>query len=91
MKLYNIFQKWINRFRVKLDKKTGFYLHKRFGKNVYIRYPSHCVKKSDILWCCEKLFFCNYLPKDNDVVIDIGAGYGDEALYLAEESPIRPI
>lgn len=88
MKLYNSIKKRIDRLlKVKFDKVTGFYRHKRFGKDVYIRYPSHLAKDDDVLWLCKNLFFHHYLPKDNDVVVDLGAGYGDEALYIAEKSP----
>lgn len=73
--------------QVEFDKKTGFYRHKRFGQYVYIRHKTHLAKESDILWVCENLFFHHYCPKGNDVVVDLGAGYGDEALYLARQSP----
>lgn len=72
---------------VEFDKATGFYRHRRFGKYVYIRHRTHLERESDILWACENLFFHYYLPKNNDVVVDLGAGYGDEALYVADKSP----
>lgn len=88
MNLYNSIRKRIERLlQVEFDKATGFYRHKRFGKYVYIRHPTHLARESDVLWSCESLFFHHYLPKDNDVVVDLGAGYGDEALYIAEKSP----
>lgn len=88
MKLYNSIKKRIDRLlKVRFDKETGFYRHKRFGKYVYIRHSTHLAKDADILWLCENLFFHYYLPKDDDVVVDLGAGYGDEALYIAERSP----
>ncbi len=88
MKLFNSIEKRVSRLlQVKFDKSTGFYRHKRFGKWVYIRLPKHLAKESDILWVCENLFFHHYLPKGNDVVVDLGAGYGDEALYVASKSP----
>lgn len=88
MKLYNSIKKRIDRLlQVEFDKTTGFYRHRRFGKYVYIRHPTHLAKESDILWVCENLFFHHYLPANDDVVVDLGAGYGDEALYIAEKSP----
>lgn len=88
MKLYNSIKKRIDKLlKVRFDKETGFYRHKRFGKWVYIRHPKHLAKESDILWVCENLFFHHYLPKGDDVVVDLGAGYGDEALYVASKSP----
>lgn len=88
MKLYNSIRKRLARLLyVEFDKSTGFYRHKRFGKYVYIRHRKHLERESDILWACKNLFFHHYLPKDNDVVVDLGAGYGDEALYVASKSP----
>ena len=88
MKLYNSIKKRIDRlFQVRFDKETGFYKHKRFGKYVYIRHPTHLAKESDILWVCDNLFFHYYLPKDDDIVVDLGAGYGDEAIYISQKSP----
>ncbi|MDH5612956.1 MAG: FkbM family methyltransferase [Gammaproteobacteria bacterium] len=88
MNIYNSIRKRTDKFfRVKFDKITGFYRHDRFGKYVYIRHPSHLAKDDDILWRCEKLFFNYYQPKNDDVVVDLGAGYGDEALYIAGISP----
>lgn len=87
MKFYNSIKKRIDRLtKVEFDKGSGFYRHKRFGKYLYIRHPKHLAKESDILWVCKNLFFNHYLPRDNDVVVDLGAGYGDEALYMAAKS-----
>lgn len=72
---------------VEFDRKTGFYRYKRFGKYIYIRHPRHFLPEKANLWYCEKLFFHHYMPKDNDVVVDLGAGYGDEAIYVASRSP----
>lgn len=88
MKISKSIKKRIDRLlHVKFDKCSGFYRHDRFGKYLYIRHPSHLAKTSDILWVCENLFFHYYLPNDGDVVVDLGAGYGDEALYLSDKSP----
>ncbi|MFV2055997.1 MAG: FkbM family methyltransferase [Thiohalomonadales bacterium] len=88
MKFYNSIKKRIDRLLlVNFDKGSGFYRHKRFGKYLYIRHPKHLAKERDILWVCENLFFHHYLPKGDDVVVDLGAGYGDEALYIVNKSP----
>lgn len=88
MKLINSITKRLDRWlKVEFDKESGFYKHKRFGKYVYIRHPGHIAKESDILWVCENLFFKHYLPSGDDVVVDLGAGYGDEAIYVYERSP----
>ena len=87
MKLYNSIKKRIDRLtQVRFDKGSGFYRHERFGKYVYIRHPKHLAKESDILWVCENLFFHHYLPTNDDVIVDLGVGYGDEAIYIASKS-----
>ena len=39
------------------------------------------------MWLCEKIFFHYYRPSSDDVVVDLGAGYGEEAVYLSTFSP----
>lgn len=72
--------------RVSFDRKTGFYRYKRFGYNIYIRQPRHYLKERDLLWTCENLFYKHYLPASGDVVIDLGAGYGEESAYVAKKT-----
>lgn len=72
---------------VHFDKQTGFYCHKRFGVNVYIRYPRHFLTEKLNKWLCENIFFHYYVPKNHEQVVDIGAGYGEEAVYLSTISP----
>lgn len=72
---------------VKFDKATGFYNYERYGKKIFIRYPRHFLTAKDNKWLCENLFFHYYLPKDNEQVVDLGAGYGEEAVYLNNISP----
>jgi FkbM family methyltransferase len=72
---------------VKFDNRTGFFRYLKYGRNLYIRHPRHFVRDDVTDWVCEKIFFHYYLPRNNDVVVDLGAGYGDEALYLAQRSP----
>ncbi|HIP11714.1 MAG TPA: FkbM family methyltransferase [Lutibacter sp.] len=73
--------------KVKFDKKTGFYKYSCFNSNIYVRYPRHFIKESETQWLCENLYYHYYLPKDNDVVVDLGAGYGEETVYLHSKSP----
>lgn len=72
--------------QVSFDIRTGFYTYQRYGKTVYIRYPRHFLAESANTWNCEKLVYHYYLPQANDVVVDLGAGYGEEALYLSQKS-----
>lgn len=89
MGLYKSVEKRINwATHVKFDSSTGFYRYRRFGKQIYIRHPRHFLKKKDLLWLCEKIFFHYYRPENHDVVVDLGAGYGEEAVYLSSYSPM---
>jgi len=72
---------------VKFDNRTGFFRYRKYGHHLYIRHPRHFVRDVVTDWVCEKIFFHHYLPGNDDVVVDLGAGYGDEALYLAQRSP----
>ena len=72
--------------KVKFDKKTGFYKYKRFDKTIYIRYPRHYLEEKWNSWNCNNLVFKYYLPKAGDVVVDLGAGYGEEAIYLTQHA-----
>jgi FkbM family methyltransferase len=72
---------------VRFDADTGFYRYRRFGKYIYIRHPEHFLEEKYNKWNCEELFFHFYMPKDKDLVVDLGAGYGEEAIYIASRSP----
>lgn len=87
MVLLKSIKKRINWLRyVKFDKKTGFYSYKRFGRNIYIRYPRHFLEEKWNIWNCENLVFHYYMPKAGDLIVDLGAGYGEEAVYLAKHT-----
>lgn len=73
--------------KVRFDKQSGFYYYERFGKKIYIRYPRHYLPKKDNKWLCENIFFHYYLPKNSEQVVDLGSGYGEEAIYLSHLSP----
>lgn len=81
IKRYN----WLT--KVRFDKGSGFYYFKRYGKNIFIRYPRHFFPEKDNKWSCENLFFHYYLPTNDDQVVDLGVGYGEEAAYLSSISP----
>jgi len=76
---------WI--LKVQFDKISGFYFYKRFNQTIFIRHPRHFLGKKENEWLCEKIFYHYYLPHSNDTVVDVGAGYGEEAIYLASKSP----
>jgi len=88
MGIYKSIEKRINwAANVEFDTATGFFRYKRFGDYIYIRHPRHFLKKQDLLWLCEKVFFHYYRPSNTDVVVDLGAGYGEETAYIATDSP----
>ncbi len=72
--------------KVSFDRKTGFYRYKRFGHNIYIRQPRHYLKERELLWTCKNLFYKHYLPANGDIVLDLGAGYGEESTYIAKHT-----
>ncbi len=72
---------------VSFDKNTGFYRYKRNGQYTYIRHPRHFAEEKMIAWACNELYFHYYRPSKDDVILDLGAGYGEEAAYLHSASP----
>ncbi|WP_455202868.1 FkbM family methyltransferase, partial [Kaarinaea lacus] len=53
---------------------------------MFIRHPRHYLPEKDIRWLCENIIYKHYLPSDEDQVVDLGVGYGDEAIYLKHRS-----
>lgn len=73
--------------KVRFDRKRGLYYYLRYGNRIYIRYPRHFLPQSENRWLCENIFFHHYVPKNGDQVVDFGAGYGEEAVFLKKISP----
>lgn len=80
-------QKIARTLNVKFDKTTGFFKHKMLGKNIFIRHPNHYPDEKWLKWKNDNIFYYYYLPKNNDTVVDLGTGYGEEAVYLHSKSP----
>lgn len=76
---------WVT--QVTFDERTGFHRYNRFGNYIYIRHPRHYVAESVTEWLCKNILFREYMPRNGDFVVDLGAGYGEEAAYLAARSP----
>ena len=94
MSIYKSIKKryrWLT--KIFFDKNKGFYKYQRFGKTIYIRHPRHYMEEKANIWYCEKVVYFHYVPQPNDVVVDLGAGYGEEAIFLARngKSNIRYI
>ena len=75
------------KLNVSFDKKTGFYRYKRKKGFIYIRYPRHYLDNISNEWLCNNLYYYYYMPTNNNTVVDLGTGYGEEALYLHDQSP----
>lgn len=74
-------------FNVKFDKNTGFYKYQQYKGSIYIRHPRHFQGEENNKWLGENLYYHYYLPKETDTVVELGAGYGEEAVYLHSKSP----
>lgn len=72
---------------VRFDRATGFFKYSRYNKNIFIRHPRHFLPEAENAWLCESIFFKYYRPQNDDVVVDLGAGYGEEAVWLSQFAP----
>lgn len=54
---------------------------------MYVRHPRHFLPEKDIRYLCETILFHYYTPSNNDQIVDLRVGYGDEAVYLKTISP----
>lgn len=72
---------------VRFNPSKGFLYYKRWNRKVFIRHQKDFLLERDLTWLCEELYYKYYLPKNGDTVVDFGAGYGEEALYLYTKSP----
>lgn len=65
------------------------------GRRIYIQHPKHGVPnyfgRDTVEWLCEDVYYGNYLPCDEDVVVDIGTGYGHEIAWLMSKSDAKVI
>lgn len=68
------------------DRKTGTIFQKIDDCKVQILKAHHGIPtingKDMVEWVNKEIYFKFYLPKDNDVYVDIGSGYGHELLYV---------
>lgn len=72
---------------VRFDRQTGFYTYRRFNQPIFIRYPRHYLEEQYQVWNCANLVYKYYEPHSGDVIVDLGAGYGEEAIYLLRDGP----
>lgn len=68
------------------DNKTGMYIQDVLGKKVYLRSRSEYIDPKLLSWLCDNIYFKFYRPGPTDVVVDIGAGLGHEAIHIAQQT-----
>lgn len=71
-------------------------LYQRVGeRRIYIQHPKHGVPnyagRDTVEWLCNDVYYGNYLPRDGEVVVDIGTGYGHEIAWLKSKSDVKVI
>jgi FkbM family methyltransferase len=69
------------------DSRTGFLSYSRDGGKIYLIDRRHYRLQCEEREIFEDIYYKYYGRRGNDVVVDIGAGYGQEAAYLAKQSP----
>lgn len=65
------------------DAETGLLSYPAFGARIFIRSREDFPYLEDVAWLCEQVVFRHYRPRPGDTVVDFGAGYGEEAAWLA--------
>mgnify|MGYP001812903388 CR=1 FL=1 len=83
----SIIKRWHWLTKVHFDKLTGFYYYHRYGHRIYIRRPRHFLTEKKIRWLCENILFHYYTPSNGEQIVDLGIGYGEEAIFLKSISP----
>jgi FkbM family methyltransferase len=69
------------RFNVRASSTNGLSYQQMYNGKIYIRGRSDFISQEEIDSLCRNVYFREYLPGRADTVVDIGAGYGHEALY----------
>jgi FkbM family methyltransferase len=57
------------------------------GQRIYVTDRAHYMPPSRIDWLCRNIYFAKYRPRAGDTVVDFGAGYGEEAVWLYRQVP----
>ncbi len=76
---------------ISYDKKDKRLFQLVYDKKVYIARCSHGIAKIKgidmVEWLNSQVYFSHYSPKNKDVYVDIGSGYGHELIYIAKNNP----
>ncbi len=77
-------------YGVHYEKESGRIYQLVCDKHLYIAHPKHGLPNystiDSIDWLCREIYYSKYLPKSDDVVLDIGTGYGHEIVWLKNNS-----
>jgi FkbM family methyltransferase len=65
------------------DVETGHLVHAYRGEAVYLRRRKDRVAPHYADWQCTEIYFRFYRPRPDDVIVDVGTGFGYEAVFLA--------
>lgn len=69
------------------DRATGHLYYPIDGVRHFVRFPEEAIRAVYRRRAFEQIYFGEYRPCGQDVVVDIGAGLGTEIIPLAREAP----
>ena len=72
---------------VRYDPAVRMHYYTFEGRAIYVSSRDDFSKEKIIRWLAQNIYFAKYLPRPGDTVIDFGAGYGEEAVYLSNRVP----
>lgn len=75
------------RLRVRRDDATGLFVQRCAGSEVFLRDRQGFVPESEVELLCREVYFRHYWPRAGDTVVDLGAGYGHEAMFCRAHCP----
>lgn len=85
----------LTNYGVKYDAEIGRIYQIVGGRKIYLQHPKHGVPdyngRNTLEWLCKDIYYGSYLPRDGDVVLDIGTGYGHEIAWLRSKSDVTII
>lgn len=81
--------RYLNRFAVHREPNSGRLYQMYRGYRVYLGRREDYLAAWHADWICEAVYFKFYRPVAGDTVVDVGAGYGHEAVYLSRVAELR--
>jgi FkbM family methyltransferase len=83
----SLFKKLKTFFYTYQCKKTGFLYQFVYCQRVYLRTKHEFLSKKELDYLCKNIYYKHYMPKNNDLVVCIGAGLGHEAIWIKSIAP----